>query len=412
MEPERFVSHVVATLDQCVSRYCDETVSGIGVTGMAETIFVETSDHDLLPARAWNQQARQEIVLPDPQMFFKSGLLDSARTSAVELRRIADSGTRVVSWSGLPEYAIEALSGVRVAERSLAARSGLVDVMSGDWNPDMLAWANAPEATPDLQSAGTPAGVVTGMQACKGAIVTLAGHDHLVAALGAGANDERKIFNSLGTGEAVLTQISTNANNIDLAVLNRYTSAGFNVGLGVDEQDFVALAGLGTGNRFNLLLHQLSSAGFTRKEVTTLNGTSLTDMMAHNSLRESATDLFESLFHQEWRPLEVSEIAAEFVARYIEDIDSAQKLWWATVERATLRARAAVESLMSLNPRLSELISAGGWLANPSIREMRQLVLGPVKIPSARECGTRGAALLAGLAAGTFSSRAEFPKLK
>lgn len=413
MEAGDFADAVRALVDECASAHGQGRVAAIGVTGMAETVFTELSDGRLLPARAWNQQHGRQPQLPDGDVFAATGLLDPARTPAVELRRVSEAGETVRSWNGVPELAVQVLGGAAIAERSLAARTGLIDVRTGDWSPALLGWAGLDASTtPDLLPAGEVCGIASIPAPCAGAALTVAGHDHVVAALGAGAYGDANVFDSLGTGEALIAQLDRNPDGVDLPMVDRFKAAGFNVGLGLEEQDLIALAGLGTGNRFNLLLTSLSECGFSREEVMSAEGGRCSDTQrATQQLPSHVADLLETLFGARWQDLRTAGAATSVIRDAILDLPSARALWWAAVSRASRNARSSLDALAELLPGATLRVAAGGWLNNAGIRAVRQRVLGPFDVPAVSQCGTRGAALLAGLAAGLYPSRADFPIL-
>ena len=412
LDPDRFAAEVRTLLDECAAAHAAGQVAGIGVTGMAETMFVETGDGRLQPARAWYEQ-RRKPELPGPEWHARTGLQDALRTPAVEFRRLAGLGQAVSSWSGLPEYAVQVLGGARVAERSLAARTGLVDVLAGDWSPALLAWAGVEAATrPAIQSAGRAAGAATVPGRCDGAVLTVAGHDHVVAALGAGAGDGASVFDSLGTGEAVIARIAHAPEDLDADAVARFNAASFNVGLGLGEGELIAFAGLGTGNRFNLLLSALAESGYARHEVMDASArNSLVTEVSARRLHGDALDLLEILFGPGWQELRRSRTARADVRRTVRDLAGARALWWTAVERASRNTRASLDALEDLAPVPARLVAAGGWLANAGVRAVRQRVIGSFQVPPVDQCGTRGAALLAGAAAGIYASPTDFPRL-
>jgi rhamnulokinase len=82
----------------------------------------------------------------------------------------------------LPELIVHALTGVAVTERTSAGSSGLVDLASGDWSPEMLALAGIP---PSVVGEIIPAGQVVGQW--RGVPVSLVGgHDTASAVAGMG----------------------------------------------------------------------------------------------------------------------------------------------------------------------------------------------------------------------------------
>ena len=411
MDPNWFSASVRQLVDDCAQAYADGPVAGVGVTGMAETMFVETADGRRLPARAWNTRAGS-MPLPDDDLFATTGLLDSARTPAVQLRATTEIGVPVHSWAGLPERAVQMLGGRLVAERSLAARTGLVDVLRGRWSPAMVGWAGLDvETVPVIQPAGKESGRCDLPDRCADAVLTVAGHDHLVAALGAGADGDETAFDSFGTGEALIARIARTPDEVDSVRLAAFNAAGYNVGLGLDESDLVAVRGLSTGNRLNVLLAALAGLGFPPDEVmlAEANAASLVGVGFIHSMPSALTELLSDLFGPDWQNLRDSGTAGTVLRSTVLDLAGARAVWWAAVAVATEVARDSLTSLDVLLPGLGKLVATGGWLRNPGIRRIREDVLGPFEVPDVLQCGTRGAALLAGQACGLFPSRADFP---
>ncbi len=408
LTPVEFANVVRSIVDEVAA---GDAIAGIGVTGMAEVMFVETSDGVVHPARAWNERGHRAPLVPDAELIGRTGLLDVARTPALELRRATDAGWKVRSWSGLPEYAVRVLGGSAVVERSLAARTGLVDVRAGDWSAPLLAWAGVEDAElPPLSPAGTAAGIVDVAGSCAGAVLTVAGHDHVVAALGAGAAGDEAVFDSLGTGEAIIARIASDPSELRADDIARFTAAGFNVGLGIGDRDVILFAGLSTGNRFNLLLAALADNGFARDEVLRAEARPKGDPEAAGALfTGEVAELVEALGGPEWQQLRSG--AAAIVSRTVPDLTAARVLWWAVVARATRNARDVLDVLARLAPGATRHVAAGGWFGNVGIREVRESMLGVFELPPVGQSGTRGAALLAGLAAGVYATRDEFPPL-
>jgi len=409
MDPVQFAAVVRELLDECAERWAPEGVAAIGVTGMAETSFVELDDGRILPARAWNQRGTRE--LPELTSFAVTGLVDAARTPLVELRSLRDDGVRVRAWHGLPDYAVQTLGGARVIERSLATRTGLVDVRTGAWHGELVEWAGIADVElPALHPAGTPAGQVADGP-CAGAVLTVAGHDHVTAAVGAGADDPSAIFDSLGTGEAIIAELRATTAGLDVEIIARTTAAGINVGLGVGARNVVLFAGLGTGNRFNLLLSALAALGHDREAVLVPEARPEAghELDALETLPAAATELLDTLFGADWQQLRTSGDGQRLTAASVTDLDQARALWWAAVARAALNGRATLDTIAELSPQATRLVAAGGWLGNAGIRGIRERILGPFTRPAVDQAGARGAALFAGLAAGIFPTRDAFP---
>jgi sugar (pentulose or hexulose) kinase len=90
---------------------------------------------------------------------------------------------RGVRWLNVAEWIVQGLGGEPAAELSLASRTGFYDLHERRQWADALAWADAPDGlAPDAVPAGTPMGATS-----DGAVLAVGGHDHLAAAVGAGA---------------------------------------------------------------------------------------------------------------------------------------------------------------------------------------------------------------------------------
>jgi sugar (pentulose or hexulose) kinase len=107
----------------------------------------------------------------------------------------------------VPEWIVFGLGGGPVREPLLASRTGLIDQGAGELWPGAAALAGlSARILPDERPAGSPAGRLRhdGVDSCAaGAVLTVAGHDHPVAAIGAGVVDKDELFNSSGTADVL-----------------------------------------------------------------------------------------------------------------------------------------------------------------------------------------------------------------
>jgi sugar (pentulose or hexulose) kinase len=84
-------------------------------------------------------------------------------------------------------------------------------------------------------------------------------------------------------------------------------------------------------------------------------------------------------------------------------------VWRAALEAVAERAaelRGHIESVAGPSRRL---VLAGGWARSPAARSVKRAVLGPFDWPQVTQAGARGAALLAGVAAGRYGGIDELP---
>jgi sugar (pentulose or hexulose) kinase len=100
------------------------------------------------------------------------------------------------------------LSGVMRTDPSLAGRTYAFRIDRGAWDADWLeAWGLSPGLFPPVAASGEPVGAVSagGIAGLPpGTPVAIAGHDHVSAAFAAGALAPGRVFDSMGTAEALL----------------------------------------------------------------------------------------------------------------------------------------------------------------------------------------------------------------
>ena len=159
-----------------------------------------TGNQPLTPVIAWHDDRDRALVdqlaadLGGEAFTGHTGLPVRPQWSLTKHRWLNEhhpDARRAVRRLGIPEWVVVALGGEPVSEFSLASRTGWLDLTTADWWPQALDWSGLPPALlPPLARAGTALGCVSAAWAPRrlaGAVLTVAGHDHLVAAVGAGA---------------------------------------------------------------------------------------------------------------------------------------------------------------------------------------------------------------------------------
>src|SRR5213076_1821098 len=97
------------------------------------------------------------------------------------------AGAPGVRWLNVSEWVVRAFGGDEAAELSLSSRTGFLDIERRTPWEDALAVAGADaQLVPAIVPAGTPLGLANAA-GIEGALLTVSGHDHLCAAVGAGA---------------------------------------------------------------------------------------------------------------------------------------------------------------------------------------------------------------------------------
>jgi glycerol kinase len=87
-------------------------------------------------------------------------------------------------------------------------------------------------------------------------------------------------------------------------------------------------------------------------------------------------------------------------------------VWRAAVEAVTRHGAEVLTTIESVAGRSARLVVTGGWAQIPVVRAVKREILGPFVEPAVREAGARGAALIAGIAAGVFKSFDDLPDVE
>ena len=219
MDAEPLLRTVRRLLDATAARLSSTSpgaqVASVAISGMGETgMLIDAGGHAVRSAFAWfdPRGADQAAAFPAEvraQFAGRTGLPLGAQVTVAKLAYLRDQGLRFqgLRWLNLPEFVATSLGGEVLLERSLTSRTGLVDQDTGAAWPAMLAALGVDAAfLPEQVDAGAPFGRLgTSVPSVfSGALVTVAGHDHLVAAEADGALPADHYHVSMGTAEVLL----------------------------------------------------------------------------------------------------------------------------------------------------------------------------------------------------------------
>ena len=383
--PDDFVQAVRDVLAATLANAPPGEILGLGVTSMAETaVLVGPDGRAVGPAVAWYDRRaeaeveRMELALTRAEVDRQTGLGIGPIPTVVMLRWLmrADPSLRgAVSVLSVAEWVVHSLGGSIAAEPSLASRTGALSINGRRWWPEVIGWAGLPESIfPDLMPAGSSWGRVRGesgaLERLGGAALTVAGHDHLVAAIGSGVTSAGQVMDSCGTAEALVRAIPAVGARDPSEGLSRGIATGWHV----LADHYCLLAGLPLGIDLTPLLARLGAS--------------------HRGGRASLDDAALASIDGSPADAELSPAAGE---------------WLAALRGTVGRASAALAGLEDLGGPVEELRISGGWAANPVLRRLKTEAFPNTVYPRVVEAGARGAALLAGKAAGAFASVDAFP---
>lgn len=351
-------------------------IRGIGITGMAETgALLDDSGEPVWPAMAWHdphgdvEAAKWRADEPEfaADFSWRTGLPLDSQASVVKVKWLCDTyggAERGRCWLSIPELVAKHLTGVEAAERSLLSRTGFFDHSSHRIWDDAVRLAGLDAAVlPPVKSAGEPWGVVaTGPVA--GAVVTVAGHDHLVAAVGAGVDEAGEIFNSCGTADVIVR------------VVDQWPS----------REDFLRLAPLNTSLGHHPIaghyaVNAGTKAGFVLGRLTHLIG-DLPDEVPLVDGSEAARVVLPSFGDDE-------------LSITLRGNATTEHVWASAFDALVVQAITSVALVSDVFGPATDVFCGGGWTRVAAVRALKRRIFGECEFISIQEPGCLGAVLLA-----------------
>ena len=360
VDPERLVQAAVSAARRTLERLPAARIEAVGVTSMAETgALLDADGGPVAPAIAWHDErgAKEadalESDLGSERFTEATGLPASPLCTLSKyrwLRAHHDGSESGVRWLNVAEWIVRSLGGDEVGDLSLGSRTGMLELdRRAPW-AEALEWADAPAGLlPSPAPSGTPAGRVTrGFEPARGAVLCVAGHDHLCAAIGAGAVREGDVFDSCGSAEAFVRSVEP---PLPAESRLRAVAGGVTVGWHAVPDRLALLGGFESG------------------------------------------------------------LALQRVGRVLggEDVDEVDAEARAVLESLATRGEAILRTIEEVAGRTRRIVVSGGGAQSEAVLAIKRSALGPFERPPVQEAGARGAALLAGCAAGVFAGVGELP---
>ena len=149
-----------------------------------------------------------------PALFARTGLRPEAKYTLPKLLWLRAERPREYArlrrWAGVAELVAYELTGDLGTNASLACRTAAFSVAERRWDAELLSLAGLrPDQMPAVLRLGEPVGGLTAAAGARlglpaGTPIAVAGHDHLVGALGAGVTRPGDVLDSMGSAEATL----------------------------------------------------------------------------------------------------------------------------------------------------------------------------------------------------------------
>ena len=386
------LAKTVITVASKAAEIAGGKVIAIGFTGFSETgVLIDGSGNPLAPGLAWHDpRGITEPILKELGDFeFRAragALLNEIATisKTLWLNENFPITKKAKHFLSAPEWVAYCLGAEPVNELSLVSRTGFFDVESRKpWEEAISLVGGGKDYLARLVVAGEAIGIVkeSAPENLRGAVITIAGHDHFTAAYYCGAINEGSLFDSMGTAEALLRTFKARLTRDAIAEL-----AAANVGLScsVIADHYTLLGALPTGLTLERTCSLLGVS--TREEKIALGEAALKIDPSASAMRVV----------NDYHGLSITNL---------DDAVSPAALFRATVEHLVDDSTEMVALMEKYTGKAENVVIAGGWIKNPVISAAKEKQFGKYQVSDATEAGATGAAEFAGIAAGIFQLR-------
>jgi sugar (pentulose or hexulose) kinase len=399
LDAAALVASAVQALGEALSRAPEGPVLGLGITSMAESgVLLDRHGTPVAPLIAWHdtrddlQVRRLATDIGADRFARRTGLPLRGQWSLTKHRWLMEKRPELQSATrrlNVAEWVVRSLGGDEVTEQSLASRTGWLDLATRTWWSETLDWSGASASLmPDLVTAGTAVGKVSdrpGLERLRGATLTVAGHDHQAATVGAGAHGAGDELDSCGTAEALVRTVPAGIAPDAVATL---AADGITVGWHVLAEHWCLLAA--------------TQGGLALQRVLRLLGVGADGLAALEA---------EALRHTGEGLVVTGVDDATLTISGIGSTADPARLWSAALEAVTQQARTIHDAMAAVVGPHEALVATGGWTRSTAFLEAKRRILGPVTVAPVKEAGARGAALLSGVAAGVYGGVDQLPAL-
>jgi sugar (pentulose or hexulose) kinase len=390
---ERDPADAVTTVDRLLADLVrvagDVQVRSIGFCSIAETgALVDPDGRAVSRLLAWHDpRGGHQAAGLDPGLAgmlpSRTGLAISSVATVFKLlwwREEAGLDLRGLQWLGLAELVCHGLGAGRFAERSMLGRTALWDIHDEAlFEPALEVLDAGPDLVPPRVAAGAALGRVRAdhpVEQARGAVLTVAGHDHLVAAAALGAGGVGSLCDSMGTAEALVAAVGAPPPPLVVAGL---VSRGLSVYPHVVDSTTCLLGALRTG----LVLG---------RALDNLGATTIEQRLAFDARAPSGTIAADVT-------VEGLDMADDHVTVAWPDGTDPYAAWAGVLGRTREVVASEVAAMRAVGVPVDEVVVTGGWAHLPSVAASRRGIAARTHHVTMEEPGTTGAALFARWAA-------------
>ena len=362
-------------------------VASLAITGLAESgVIVNPQGIALSNSVAWFDARGEEEMQALGAEFrhgfqSRTGLVFKAEASISTLLSFKNEGfdfsSKEIVWLNLQEYVAYRLTGTMASEPSLSSRTGLYDQSTFKmWQGAIEALGINENFVPEELNAGDSWGEINSPNfqfELIGALVTIAGHDHAVGALGSGATKTNQIFNSTGTSDAIFRTVP---------------------GVLTDQQR-IDLTAMGVSAGRHILKEMSSCIGGSRGGLVLRRSLDLIGARRGERLKEIDKAWSPEIKFRDVIDLTQHKSISNDINIVVTGDAGPNELWAAALDYMSGENRKFLSGLDKVVGKHQSSVAAGGWIKMRSVREVKKTVLENLEFSNVEEAGATGAAYIA-----------------
>ena len=393
----------------------NQPISALAISSFAEAgLPLDKNGNPLYPLIAWYDQRTTpqadwwKTQLTIEELYSISGQRLSPSFGANKYLWIKEHHPEVIAkmqhWLSASDYIFWNLTGEFATDYSQASRTMLFDQRQLDWSRKMLELVGLDEKQlPPIHCSGTLAGKITHKAAeltglPEGLPCVLGGHDHLCAALAAGAYQPGVVIDSMGTSESILVVL--NDFQTDLSVVRH----GFVCYAHVVPNLFMLKAGIhAAGGAIEWLAGLLSASGHEKNPIPYPEF----EIEAEKGVGKAIGPIWLPHFIGSGTPEMDWNSRAALVGAKLDHTRG--DILRGLLESQSFWLKQNLDEIRLLSGQsFQQVILIGGTTRLRLLSRLKASIIGlPMVLPDLPESSATGAALLAGLGVGVFKSPQE-----